>query len=184
VSLEDIEREKYEKVWTFAAYRDWSPGEGLVNEAIAALGMRPGEKVIDYGCGPGRATDLFARLGFRALGVDHAANCLDVGVMAPLILACLWDLPPLSSEWAFCCDVMEHIPEEKVDAVLAGIRARAERGAFFQICLEKDGAGPHLLGEPLHLTVKPAEWWLEKLRGLWGSVTTQRNALSAIYVCR
>jgi 2-polyprenyl-3-methyl-5-hydroxy-6-metoxy-1,4-benzoquinol methylase len=37
----------------------------LVRDAI-----RPGQSVLDYGCGPGRISLLLARAGFRVLGVD------------------------------------------------------------------------------------------------------------------
>jgi len=184
VSLERIEREKYEKVWGFKEYRQHSPGERVVVDAIERLGMGHGDSVIDYGCGPGRATAKFNALGYNALGVDHADNCLDQNVSVMFTRACLWDLPILASDWAFCCDVMEHIPEEKVDPVLEQIRVRTRKGAYFQIALCDDHFGHALLGEPLHLTVKPSRWWEQKLRGLWRVVEMRDKGQWASYACR
>lgn len=183
MSLETAEREKYEKVWTFKEYRQHSPGELCVEKAVHALGMTPGESVIDYGCGPGRATAKFNAMGFNVLGVDHAHNCLDDDVRVPLTVACLWDLPILASDWAFCCDVMEHIPEEKVELVLEAIRVRTRKGAFFQIATFNDGFGLQLVGKPLHLTVKPADWWREKLWDVWANVEMRDHHMSPVYVC-
>jgi hypothetical protein len=33
---------------------------------------------------------------------------------------------------------------------------------FLGIALFPDGFGPKVLGRPLHLTVKPADWWREQ----------------------
>lgn len=184
MSLEDIEREKYEKVWADPRYREHSPGERLVEKAIGELGMRHGQSVIDYGCGTGRAVEKFTRAGFITLGIDHAGNCLDPDVLGRFMRACLWDLPAISSDWAFCTDVMEHIPEEKVDEVLTRMRANTGCGAFLQIAFNPDGFGPMLIGEPLHLTLKPANWWTEKLTELWREVETDDHGSQAIFVCR
>lgn len=177
-SLADLEREKYEKVWTFPKYRDWSPGESLVCDAVMSLNMKPGESVIDYGCGTGRALKLFQEMDIKVTGIDHAANCLETDV--PFIQSCLWDLPDIESDYAFCTDVMEHIPEEKVSDVLNGIKERC-RAAYFQICLTKDGFGPLILGEPLHLTVQPVEWWAQKMP--WAKKTIHAKSTSAVFIC-
>jgi 2-polyprenyl-3-methyl-5-hydroxy-6-metoxy-1,4-benzoquinol methylase len=123
--------------------------------------MRAGESVTDFGCGTGRAARVFQRHGLRVLAVDHAANCLDKGIPVPLEIACLWDLPPHPvTDHGFCADVMEHVPPEHVEATLAGIARRVSRAAFFKISTVPDGCGK-LIGETLHLTVRPAGWWLE-----------------------
>jgi len=59
---------------------------------------------------------------------------------------------------------MEHIPEKDVDKVLRNITKSAEK-VFFNISLLHDSCGK-LIGEDLHLTVKPAGWWIQKFRDL------------------
>jgi hypothetical protein len=59
-----------------------------------------------------------------------------------------------------CTDVMEHIPTKDVDQVLLNIMSAAQH-VFFQISTEQDSCGK-MIGEELHLTVKPPEWWLAK----------------------
>src|SRR5688500_1390786 len=50
-------------------------GEELVNK----IGIRPGEDVLDLGCGDGTTAIPAARLGAHVLGVDIAKNLVDAG---------------------------------------------------------------------------------------------------------
>lgn len=182
------EKRKYERMWTIPGYRVSSPGEDLVDAAVTALGMESGQSVIDFGCGPGRATKKLRDMGFTVLGLDIAENCRDEGMDFPFRLECLWNLPAdiEPADWGYCCDVMEHIPPEHVDAVLAGIRAKTRKGAFFNIAFFHDGFG-NVIGERLHLTVQPQSWWLDRLRQHWPMVEVvasieDRLARSAIKV--
>lgn len=55
------------------AYLRYSFTKGTVQEVehlIAALGLQPGERVLDVGCGPGRHAHELARRGVRVHGVD------------------------------------------------------------------------------------------------------------------
>ena len=166
MGVEEHERAKYERIWNMPKYREFSPGEELVDEAIDRLGMNKGSSVIDYGCGTGRPAFKFQLRGMQVRGVDHADNCMDEGLNIPFVNACLWQLPILASDYAFCTDVMEHLPEDKVADVFQGIAVRTNIGGFFQIFTKPDGFGQHI-GEPLHLTVRPPEWWEEQFARFW-----------------
>jgi len=64
-----------------AAYLRYSFTRGTDNEVdalIAALGLRPGDRVLDVGCGPGRHVRALADRGISATGVDIAERFLDV----------------------------------------------------------------------------------------------------------
>jgi len=154
------ERAKYEAMWRHGGYRVASPGHRLADE-IAAVITAPGAEVrrlVDFGVGTGRCAAALKARGYDVTGVDIAANCLDDGVDVPLIVAPLWEIPAdLSGDFGVCCDVMEHIPTDKVDAVLSGI-AKAVPRAWFHISSEPDAFGT-AVGAPLHLTVKPPGWW-------------------------
>jgi ubiquinone/menaquinone biosynthesis C-methylase UbiE len=43
---------------------------------VDALGLEPGMRVLDVGCGPGRHALALARLGYRVVGVDHSPEFL------------------------------------------------------------------------------------------------------------
>jgi 2-polyprenyl-3-methyl-5-hydroxy-6-metoxy-1,4-benzoquinol methylase len=126
--------------------------------AWTCAGMTAGATLTDFGAGTGRATAWFRDRGLNVLAVDHVDNALEVSV--PMVVQCLWsmdDAVPVA-DFGFCCDVMEHIPPEKVAAVLQGIRARVRVGCWFRIATRIDQMG-RLIGQPLHLTVRGGEWW-------------------------
>lgn len=159
--LRQFEGDKYRAVWGNKRYRDVSPGERHVSEAIHWMAPTPGASFTDWGCGTGRASDVLHAEGFDVRLVDIAANAYRGKL--PFVEACLWDLPEDlgATDYGFCADVMEHIPTVNVDAVLDGLAERTRVKCYFQIALFHDtqftGNGP------LHLSVFPASWWKAKL---------------------
>ncbi len=106
-----------------------------VDEAIAAGDLRPGERVLDVGCGLGRATLLLAGAGLRVEGAD----------LSPLLLARLARVPgaegiplreadvaapppELLGRFDVVCGffVLHHLHD--LDAALAGARAALKPG--------------------------------------------------------
>ncbi len=47
---------------------------------IAALGLKPGDRVLDVGCGPGRHAHELARRGMVAHGVDISQRFIDLAI--------------------------------------------------------------------------------------------------------
>ena len=165
------ERRKYERMWTeIPNYRTNSPGEKLVAQFLREAAWNKGDTLIDCGAGTGRASKRLADAGLNVLMVDITRTATDDGIDLPFFAACLWELPlPVLNQrfdWVYCCDVLEHIPTEHVDETLDGLQAMTGKGAFLQIALFNDGFGQRI-GQPLHLTVKPAAWWLEKVEKRW-----------------
>jgi SAM-dependent methyltransferase len=158
------ERDKYELVWTYPEYRKHSPAEGRAEEIFREARERKAKTVVDYGCGTGRLSLILAERGFDVIPVDHAVNCLDEAVEERLghkfVQGCLWEIE-VEGDFGVCVDVLEHIPEWRVDGVLS--KMRVEHG-YFQIATNRDGFGPKLIGEHLHLTVRPMDWWMEKVK--------------------
>lgn len=108
--------------------------------------------ILDYGCGQSL---LFNRLkgDFEFVRYDPAL---------------LWvsEKPYRFFDLVLCTDVMEHVPEEEVDAVLADIAASG-RILYFIVSLD-DRAGTLGDGTPLHCTVRPVGWWVERIRAVAG----------------
>lgn len=156
-------------MWACPEYRQWSPGADSVSEFVALFDNRA--TVTDFGCGDGKALDLLNAAGFETVGVDLVTLRPDV------INACLWDLPAslAVAEYGFCADVMEHIPTDHVDAVLRNLADKVNCAAYFRISTVPDGMGA-LIGETLHLTVRSAEWWQERVRIVFGQADLLRVA--------
>ena len=49
-----------------------------VDHVVAALGLQPGERVLDVGCGPGRHAHELARRGIAVHGIDISATFVEL----------------------------------------------------------------------------------------------------------
>lgn len=174
------EQLKYWKCWNDDRYRNFSPGENCVPLFLQTIGENPPKglgdsdwtirpTLNDWGCGSGRASKLLAEAGFRVRAVDFASNCLDQEVRQALNGETLkfveHDLTKpiaLRSDYGFCCDVMEHVPEEDVSQVLRTILENSLH-VLFQISTVEDHFSKVIDDvDHLHLTVRPYSWWLQK----------------------
>jgi hypothetical protein len=163
---------KYRQLYETEAYRRLSPGEQYVPTFLEQVRPRAGSSVIDFGAGTGRpalALALFGQLNVTM--VDFVSNCLDddvrnmLGAQAHALRFVQADLetgPLPIGQYGFCADTMEHIPPDKVGAVLDNILAAA-RHCFFAISTTEDHAG-QLIGETLHLSIHPYAWWLDQFK--------------------
>jgi hypothetical protein len=174
------ERAKYAQLWTeVPEYRAYSPG--LENVARFTGIVKPPMKasVIDLGCGSGEAGLAFREIGLDVSWLDITDAGLNEQVPRHRFMAVpLWSRwqPPYGYDYGFCCDVMEHIPPEYTMLVLDRILA-ACRTTWFQIAFVPDEFGV-AIDQPLHLTVQPFKWWLDRLASL-GLVLDARDLCGA-----
>ena len=157
------EQDKYRLMWGQKEYRGVAPGEICAQEFLNVV--KPDDSIIDFGCGTGRGALAIHNAGHDVLCIDFASNCRDEE--AEFLPFVEWDLTqpiPLMAKYGYCTDVMEHIPTNDVDTVIRNIMASVPN-AFFQISLIDDVCG-EMIGEPLHLTVKPYSWWIDKFESL------------------
>lgn len=161
--LEMSKQELYERMWLFDDYRAVSPGQELVPGFLATLKPAEGSLVRDFGCGTGRAGLRLKAAGLRVELIDFAGNCRDPEALTlPFRKHDLRQpLGECESALGFCTDVLEHIEEADLPAVLATIKSACTQ-AMLHVSLIED-VGGDLLGQRLHVTVRPADWWLELL---------------------
>ena len=166
------EKEKYFRMWSMLSYRQDSPAERIVDTILEKL--NPTGRIVDFGCGTGRAAARISAKGHDVLMVDFAPNCRDdEAAELPFVELDLAEPMPLREKFGYCIDVMEHIPPDQVDVVIRNIMDSADK-VFFQICTVIDNMGT-LIGKHLHLTVKPHDWWLETFARLGFTIDWQEH---------
>lgn len=195
VMVRPPESEIYKMMWDKPEYRLVAPGEHVAEVFLAQAKPPMGASVIDFGCGTGRGSLVLASRGRLAVTMlDFADNCLDPMVKeivsnlktdpsnSPFIIHDLCNPVPVTATYGFCTDVMEHIPTCHVERVLGNI-LKAAQHVFFQISTVDDVCGK-LIGMPLHLTIKPYKWWLERLQSLGAVVhwSKEEDSCAMFYV--
>ena len=178
------EQRKYETLWDIPEYRATSPGEQAIQWFVEMARPEVGQSVLDIGCGSGKASAKMIALGYDVLGIDFADNCLDEDASVPFLQADLCK-PLLNriqikmsrtmpADYAFCADFMEHMPTEWVMYVLTNIQQCAQK-CWFMIPFTHDVFG-QVIGESLHLTVRPFAWWRDRLREV-GNLVDARDLM-------
>jgi len=183
------ETEKYQTIWGNEAYRNFSPTEVLLGKFLEISQASPGATVREYGCGTGRAMLQLHKKGYNVRMTDLVENCLDEEVRKTLgfkfskeDLCSFRPKLKLIVDYGICCDVMEHLPIEYTMLALANM-SKSCRNLFLSIAHFQDSFGESI-GEHLHLTVMPFEWWLSHLREV-GEVIEARDLIAnSIYYVR
>ena len=165
------EADKYKAMWDIPQYRIVSPGEHSAADFLKRFAPTWDEHVIDFGCGTGRGGLAISKeTGTQVTLVDFADNCRDEDAKSlPFVKADLSQQIPVSGGYGYCCDVMEHIPPEQVDDVIRNIMDCVPQ-CFFRIDFNEDMCGA-FIGETLHLSVHPHEWWVETFERLGFNVS-------------
>ena len=125
--------------------------------------------ILDFGCGPGRDLQMFAKLGHIAIGLDGAARFIE--------MACahgngeVWqqdflklDLPAKHFNGVFANAALFHVPSQELPRVLQELRATLKpRGVLFS-------SNPHGHNE---------EGWNRERYGAYYNLETWRRYMSA-----
>lgn len=124
-------------------------------DRIAELVRESGAStMLDYGCGKGlqySERGWHAAWGFMPTLYDPAVPGLDTKPLMPF-------------DAVVCIDVLEHVPEDEIDAVIAELARLARLLCFVTVCCRPAKKAKCLPdGRNVHVTLKPREWWFEKL---------------------
>lgn len=165
----DHERRKYIKIYDHDAC---GPGYGSTNHgggAVRFVADTCPHPVLDVGCGRNQFAVSLRADGVDACGVDFA--CRDADVMAPAHQLPFAD-KAFGTITAF--DTLEHLLPGEVDDVLHEF-ARVASSYVFSISTVP--SANKVDGETLHPTVRPEEWWEDRIERVAG-VERYRNYLT------
>lgn len=131
-------------------------GSKHIPKRIATLGKLARDTkstdILDYGCGKGA---LLKESGFR-----FAIRGYDPAVPE-------FSAMPAPAHLVACWDVLEHVEPEYLDNVLDDIERLATKAVHLIIATRPDSTKLMPDGRNPHLIIKPAEWWLPRIRQRW-----------------
>jgi SAM-dependent methyltransferase len=118
---------------------------------------------LDFGCGYGRFCDLVSSFVDNVYGVDIASVCTGNVIDNKKIKFIDTDgktinLNDKTVELITSFDCLEHIAEEDIDKILTEFKRVATKGFVVSVA----PVGDSFFEVPLHLTIKPISWWIEK----------------------
>jgi 2-polyprenyl-3-methyl-5-hydroxy-6-metoxy-1,4-benzoquinol methylase len=110
---------------------------------------------LDYGCGAGQAYRSPHRM-HKDLGL----HWFDVELYDPAFPE--HDEKP-SGKWGavFCCDVLEHVPQDEVDELVRTLYSHAREFVWASVCC-RPAKKWFPDGTNMHVTQRPLQWWLDK----------------------
>lgn len=126
---------------------------GLVADVVRRLNPK---SILDYGCGRSDLVAHFWRDGERQIAR------YDPAIPAHKMM------PTGRFDLALCCDVLEHIPMDSVDRLLAGVKAKSDR-AVFTISI-KPARAKLPDGRNAHCTLLTPTEWRRWVGDVFGSV--------------
>lgn len=121
--------------------------------------------LLDYGCGKGSLRPVLLEL----------VPGLDVREYDPAVPG--KDAAPEPADMVVCCDVLEHVEPEYIDAVIQDVLRLSTKVAMLAIACRP---GKRVLadGRPDHLTVEPPKWWAKRLARIdarWETIPSLRD---------
>jgi len=108
-------------------------------QQLYAARFRDATNVLDIGCGRGEMLEVFREAGIRALGIDlnddSIALCRAKQLQAENadLFTYLNELPDASLGGVVCCQVVEHLPPERLPEMIRLCHAKLRAGALLAI---------------------------------------------------
>ncbi len=144
------------KCFTGMSILQWAP------DIAALVGEFNSQTMLDYGCGLGwqYTRERVHRVWDRKIPAlyDPAVKGLDQ--------------PPYGTfDGVICADVLEHVPEYELPALIHRLAELADQWIFLSICCRPSKHITLSTGDNVHVTIRPLEWWVDYLHGRFKKTT-------------
>jgi len=123
------------------------------------------QSVLDVGCGLGAVVKLLRKEGIAAIGTDNADILKKLWGKDNFFFLAKADKQPFHDgifDLVFSSDFFEHLKEEEIEPVRQEM-LRVGKKVVARIAFEEN---LNKRRKHYHLTNKPKEWWVEKLKGV------------------
>jgi len=156
------ETKKYTSIWKYPEYRVFSNEMSEIETVISWAKKKPIYTVLDIGCGEGYGVYQLEKEGYNVYGLD-LVYVIKVPLKNKPFISPAWVLPDANYDLIIAIDVLEHLPQDKIEYVFNEINKRC-KFFYFSIACRSDQMGI-MIKQDLHLTVKNPSWWLSKVTG-------------------
>lgn len=141
------------------------PWFGDLRDAFTAR-LPPPADVADLGCGPALDGRLFAKAGYRVVGLDRSAGMLTLAqesLPGRVVQADLRQLPLASAglDGIWCCAALLHVPGDDTAAALAEMRRVLRQGGHLALIT---AAGEGAVLEPVPCAPGEQRWFCYRQR--------------------
>lgn len=145
---------------------------------VRHLGIKPSERLLDFGCGTGVLVQQLRNQGIKAFGMDGSVwareHCADVKEFL------LEPAPSLKEyDWVTALCVLEYLPSGTLEAICRRLLAAARRGLCFVVPLCEVNGGRYLFEEDNTDDRKVVRWslatWMRFLSELDTDFTVQAS---------
>jgi len=151
--------ENYAQIHATQAYGNTSlKNLRLIRPEIQLLKPR---SIIDYGCGQSLLLDRLD-LGYPVEGIRYDPAIPEFA-----------ERPDLKADLLINIDVLEHIEDSDLDDVLSDMRALCREALIIVDTAPAKGTLPD--GRNLHVTLKPHDWWRERIAKHFGPLYPVRT---------
>lgn len=138
--------------------------------------LRPGDRIADLGCGPGRLLKWLAWRGYSCVGLDREAAGLSSLQRYPVVQADLRRLPfqPASFDTVIAFSVLDHIPDAAARAdILRQLESAVRPGGLALVVVGHQGSW--------------SDWWEQGvvmnryMRRLFGRPAVNRHVAGVVF---
>jgi SAM-dependent methyltransferase len=146
----------YEDYHINCAFNDFGVTSFQAEKAVAAY--PDAVATLDFGCGNGFAVRQMRQAGHSWHGLEYSRAAFEQHLHEPYFhLGDTRQFRDRQFDLVYSTEVMEHIPEEQIDGVVADLCRITAKYIFMTISLR-----PSSQNNRFHCTLKPRAWWEPK----------------------
>jgi len=135
------------------------------NCIIKTAKITKNSKILDVGCGVGIFTKELRKLDMDAIGIDVSKNAIEHSIDENCFFvddSKKLDFPNSYFDLIISKEVLEHIPEKDIDGCIKEWDRVGKNKMIHIIAVTERGTSS--IDDPLHITMKPEKWWINKFK--------------------